>query len=571
MASKNKEKESAKILIIDDDKDIVEVSKLLLESRGYSVIVAYDGKSGLEIIKEQHPDLILLDVMLPDMSGYQICDKLKKDNTLWHIPVIYFTARERLNEKVLGLSSGGDDYITKPFEPEELLVRIKMILTRTYNVLDANPLTKLPGHHSIMRNISQSLISKRKFAICFVDIDNFKSFNDEYGFEKGDEVITVTAQIIIQSMTLRYKREATDFIGHIGGDDFVFITTIEKVESISEEIIKHFDEYALTMYSKEARKRGYVVLKDRQGKLRKFPLMSISLVIVTNEIRNLTHMGEITSISSELKRYAKSFKGSIWVKDRRSDKNGEQKIEKRIIKPGIQVDEEFEDDEELKVYYRFDSLLSKKKINVFFLPIYNYPKKKIFGYDALIKGITKKEVIQPDVIFDLVRKTERHSEFIELCFDKIKVFTYGLNEIPHIFFHIALQLFMSINFNDYVEIPLSSLVITFSEKDIYSGDELFLTRLNFLREKGLQLAVSDIDGRSLDLEFLIRLRPDYIFLNKTITHSIAKNGKNQEILTVLLNMVTLFSAKVIVKEIENNEDITYLSRRGITLFQGISI
>ena len=569
------EKKQAKIILIDDDRDIVEVTKILLESRGYTVISAYDGKTGLETIRKEIPDLVLLDVTLPDMNGFQICEILKKDNTLWHIPIIYFTARERLTERVLGLSIGGDDYITKPFDPEELLARIKMIMTRTYNVLDANPLTKLPGNHSILKNISQSINSNKPFAVCFLDIDNFKSFNDENGFEKGDEAIVATARIIIQSVM--QMGNPADFVGHIGGDDFVFISTPDKVESLAKDVIKQFDEYAPSMYSKEVRKKGYVVLKDRQGELRKFPIMSISLVIVSNEKRDLAHMGEITSISSELKKYAKSFKGSIWVKDRRTDGPREDMVNRPVEEFDATTEEldlvkdkeEKEDTKNLEIYNQFEELFTKKKINIFFLPVCVMPGKKPFGYNAVVKGLTKTEVIQPDVLFDLLSRTDRNTDFMNLCFDKINVFTYGLQEVPKIFLSLSLTLFMSINIKDYLkDIPIKSLVLTFSEKEIYQSDELFRKRLNDLRQEGLCFALADIDGVNLDLKFLSDLKPDFLILSDELTTGIEKDSKKREIIQVLTNIAMLFSSRIVVTGIDNAEDIPLLSGLGITLFQG---
>src|SRR3989344_7154516 len=181
-----------KILIIDDDPDILDVLTLAL-SEYYEILAANNGEEGLKLAQSKAPDLVITDYKMPVMDGRQFCQTLKKDILLQHIPVIMLTGKGEVKDKVGGIDAGADDYVVKPFEPEELLARIKMILRRTERSLDANPLTHLPGNVSIMDEIQQRITQSRVFAVCYADLDNFKSYNDKYGFERGDEVIRQTA------------------------------------------------------------------------------------------------------------------------------------------------------------------------------------------------------------------------------------------------------------------------------------------------------------------------------------------------------------------------------------------
>ncbi|MBU4305575.1 MAG: response regulator [Candidatus Omnitrophica bacterium] len=304
-----------KILIIDDEPDIRDVLKITLEGEGFDVCEAQDGVDGLEKVHKTSPDLVILDYKMPKMDGHEVCRILKKDILLRHMPIIMLTGKGELKDKVQGINAGADDYIVKPFEPQELVARIKMIVRRSTRDLDANPLSRLPGNVTIMSELEAAINSGKQFAVCYLDLDKFKAFNDTYGFEHGDEVIRETARIILN--VVHEQGNPDDFVGHIGGDDYVFLTTLDKAEELCIKIIENFDQAAPTFYTNEDRQRGYVVAKDRQGKELRLPLISISIGIVTNEHRTISHVAEIGEIGAELKKLAKSKQKSNFVRDSR--------------------------------------------------------------------------------------------------------------------------------------------------------------------------------------------------------------------------------------------------------------
>ena len=306
---------SVKILIVDDDPDIRDILKLTLSEENYEVIEAADGEEALRAIKTKSPDLVLLDYKIPKIDGRQVCRQVKKDLLLQHLPIIMVTGKGDLDDKVGGIDAGADDYVVKPFEPKELLARIRMILRRTERDLEANPLTRLPGNVSILNELSRRLESKALFAVCYLDLDKFKSYNDKYGFEHGDEVIRETARILIRAV--EEMGNPNDFIGHIGGDDFVFVTTPQAVDKLCKKIIADFEETAPTFYNESDRKKGYIVACDRAGKEQKIPLLSISIGVVTNETRKIEHLAQISEIGAELKALAKRLERSNYIKDKR--------------------------------------------------------------------------------------------------------------------------------------------------------------------------------------------------------------------------------------------------------------
>jgi diguanylate cyclase (GGDEF)-like protein len=305
-----------KILVVDDDPDIRDILKLTLSEENYEVLEAVDGEEALKIITTKAPHLVLLDYKIPKIDGREVCRRIKKDLLLRHLPIIMVTAKGDIEDKVGGIDAGADDYVVKPFEPKELLARIRMILRRTERDLEANPLTHLPGNVSILNELSRRLESKSLFAVCYIDLDKFKSYNDKYGFEHGDEVIRETARILIRA-TQQFGNP-DDFIGHIGGDDFVIVTTPKVVDNVCKKIINDFEKTAPSFYNPTDRKKGYIVAFDRKGKEQKVPLLSISIGIVTNEFRTIEHLAQIGEIGAELKAYAKRLERSNYIKDKRT-------------------------------------------------------------------------------------------------------------------------------------------------------------------------------------------------------------------------------------------------------------
>ena len=302
---------------MDDDPDILDVLEITLSEDNYDITKAMDGEEALKIIRSKPIDLVLLDHNMPKMTGREVCMEIKKDILLRHIPILMVTGKGEVHDRVCGLEAGADDYIVKPFEPKELQARIRMTLKRSERDLDANPLTRLPGNISILGELSARIEGKMPFAVCYIDLNKFKSYNDIYGFEHGDDIIKETARILIRAV--QETGQSSDFIGHIGGDDFVIITGIEAAERISQKVIADFDLSSPKFYNETDRANGYIMAKDRSGNQQRVPLVSVAIGIVTNEFRRIDHVAQVGEIGAELKAYAKSKEGSNYVRDKRKE------------------------------------------------------------------------------------------------------------------------------------------------------------------------------------------------------------------------------------------------------------
>jgi len=306
----------ALILVADDEDSILGLLQEALKNMSYNVAIAHDGEEAIQQIEKTAPDLVVLDIQMPKVSGYEVCKRIKSDLVLRHIPVLMLTAQGGTRSKVQGLEQGADDYLTKPFEMDELMARISTLLRRTRIDLEANPLTLLPGNNTIEKEILQRIKAKAPFAVLYVDLNSFKAYNDAYGFVKGDDVIRETARILREAA----EGEAA-FVGHIGGDDFIVLSTPDRCEALCKKIIKDFDAKSPDLYSPEDRARGHVVTKDRRGQVTKYPLLSISIGVVTNQLRVITSLGEVSHVGAEMKHFAKEKQenGSAYAIDRRRE------------------------------------------------------------------------------------------------------------------------------------------------------------------------------------------------------------------------------------------------------------
>lgn len=305
------------ILIVDDEPDIVTTWRMRLENMGFIVHTAVDGQEGLEKMISVRPDIVLLDVVMPKLDGIELCRILKNDTITSQIPIIMLTAKGELRDKILGIETGADEYITKDAEPEEIEARIRMVLRRYKANIDANPLTRLPGNNLIDSRVATQIASGELFCAGYADLDNFKAFNDVYGFKKGDEVIKCAGVALVHAVQECGGKNG--FVGHIGGDDFVFISDQDHGEDVCRAAIKRLDEEFPLFYNEQDQESGYITTRNRQGKPQRFPLLSVSIALVSNEKRALAGLGEIAQIASEVKKYLKTLEGSNFKLDLRED------------------------------------------------------------------------------------------------------------------------------------------------------------------------------------------------------------------------------------------------------------
>ena len=305
----------AQILVVDDDRNLRKIIQTNLELAGYEVTAVPNGADALRAMETMQPDLVVLDVMMPAMDGYEVARRIRARPSITHVPIIMLTAKGEIDDKLAGFEAGVDDYITKPFGPQELLARVRAKIARVEMDSSLSPLTKLPGNLAIEAEVRRRLEGGDPFAVLYMDLDNFKAFNDVYGFTHGDEAIRLLASIAVD--VVRRRGTNLDFVGHIGGDDFLIVTLPERAEEIAREIIADFDPGVRALYRPQDLRQGFIETHDRRGALNRYAIMSLSIALVSSEQRAMTNYAQIGETAAELKRYAKSIGGSVYVKDKR--------------------------------------------------------------------------------------------------------------------------------------------------------------------------------------------------------------------------------------------------------------
>lgn len=304
-----------KILVVDDDPDIARFIEVNLTSAGYEVAVAHDGREALEAVAADRPDLVLLDIMLPTMDGFEVALELLRQARLTGMAIIVVSARGMSEDRLRGLALGVDDYIVKPFDPEILLARVRAALRRLSDMRSLSPLTGLPGTGLIEGQIRRLLELGDPFALLYADLDHFKALNDTKGWDVGNRMILAAANVVDEAVT-RFAG-SDGFVGHIGGDDFIALVPAAAAEEAARWICEHFDKEVQRFYGPEELEQGFVESVDRRGELVRSPLVSISVGVATTAVRSFRHYGEVVAAATEMKQTAKRTARSCFAVDRR--------------------------------------------------------------------------------------------------------------------------------------------------------------------------------------------------------------------------------------------------------------
>lgn len=308
---------NTKILLADDSHAIRFLVSEILTDAGFTVIQAENGQEAIDKTYKENPDLLILDYEMPQKTGFEVVKEVRSRTGYLHTPIIIFTAVTDKSTKLEGLGLDIDDYLTKPADEDEIVARVKLLLKRSKQKMDCNPLTRLSGNPSIQARVEAEIASGKPFAVLYCDLNNFKSFNDHYGFEAGDRVLKTEADIITRAAA---KHTGT-FVGHIGGDDFIVVCPFESAEKIAREITEQTDKVSPSFYNEEDRAKGFMTAVNRKGETENFKFLSIGIGIVHNTKRPLTSFAMVSNIGSELKCLAKQHPdGSFYVMDRRSCK-----------------------------------------------------------------------------------------------------------------------------------------------------------------------------------------------------------------------------------------------------------
>jgi diguanylate cyclase (GGDEF)-like protein len=287
-----------RLLVVEDDIDIGNMLRIYFSGLEYDVDVTTRGSDALEKTRQVLPHLIVLDIMLPDIDGYEVCRTLRTNTRTSHIPVIFLTQKDERSDKLQGLELGADDYITKPFDIEELKLRVQGAIRRSERESLTDPRSGLPAGRLIEEQL-RKIIRENNWALIDIRINHFDAFRDVYGFVAGDNVLRFCAMLIGE--VVDEVGTSSDFIGHAGGDNFIIITTENAAPSIKQRLKERFVEEVQTHYNFIDRQQGYVTVPANNG-TEKVPFMTLAAGIVAPTEFGFADIREITEMGADARR-----------------------------------------------------------------------------------------------------------------------------------------------------------------------------------------------------------------------------------------------------------------------------
>lgn len=304
------------IYIIDDDnKLITDIKKMFEDEKEYKFTSVKT--EHINIALKNIPSLIIINEEGTSKEILKLCDQIREDEDNSITPIIVLGESCNKEHRISILKRNVEYYIVKPVDKDYIYYTIKNLVRLMYMNRRVSPLTGLPGNVQIQTEMKKRILKKERFAVLYLDLDNFKSYNDLYGFTKGDEMIKFTARIILQN--IHKNNVEGSFVGHIGGDDFIAIISGANYEQICKDIIKEFDKNVLQYFSKEDAKRGYVEVANRRGIMEQFPLTSISIGVVDADETRFSNTLEIGEVGAQVKHLAKTMMGSSYIINRRNE------------------------------------------------------------------------------------------------------------------------------------------------------------------------------------------------------------------------------------------------------------
>ncbi len=288
-----------RLLIVEDDFDISNMLRIYFDSQGYETTVVTQGGEALDACRRKLPNLVILDILLPDIEGYEVCRQLRSNLRTSHIPIIFLTQKDERSSQITGLQLGADDYIVKPFDLQLLLLRVEGALRRANWLSLTSPVTGLPSSKLIEEQL-RAIMRRGDWSILYLGINHINDFSDVYGFVAGDDVLRFAAMLLTE--VVDELGSGTEFIGHVGGDDFIIISTPEAAPAIQARLVQRFDEEVETFYNFKDRERGHIEVDNGMGDVQQAPLMSLAVGLIHHDTAPFADIREITEVAAEARR-----------------------------------------------------------------------------------------------------------------------------------------------------------------------------------------------------------------------------------------------------------------------------
>jgi diguanylate cyclase (GGDEF)-like protein len=568
---------NAYILLIDSDPAAPRTLADPLRQCDYQVVHTRSAREGMEKIYESSPDLILLARRLPDMDGLLLCAELKNDLAFRHIPLILIDFEPLLEGELAARESGADDYLNTPVDIRELDGRIQQILHQGTVGFNCHPVSGLPGYDAVYRKVQETLEKGRPFAICFLDIHEFRHFNRRYGYARGDELLRTISRRVVE--VLQADNRYLDFFGHLGADDFVLVTDPDRAEDLCSKIVERFEESIPDFYEPVDLQRGYILTKKRDGKESSHERLFLSIAIITHEAGRPGHVARIVEQGSELLAVAKKQRKSLWVRERRRSlsplptrAHGDATTGTKEKRPKT-ASCRWSTQPLSEHFKRFREIVQAQSLQVHFQPIVHLATGQTFGYEALVRGPLETYFESPVILFSIARKLDMELVLDLICLRKLQKLVGQIPGSKKIFFNVSPSSFSNPMFREFCERAAKDLapervVLEVTRKRRIREYPRFRESAEYFKTRGYNLAVDDARAGTLSLRTILELEPDYIKTDITVTRDIHNDTAKQRIFRQFRAFCNRQAIELIPEGVESEQEKDYLRKHGARLAQG---
>ncbi|HKF43436.1 MAG TPA: EAL domain-containing protein [Thermoanaerobaculia bacterium] len=534
-----------KILIVDDDDDILLIVQTILTSAGYTTFSARNGREGVDMALQLQPDLILLDVMMPELSGWEVCTTLKNAPETRQIPVAMLTVKSEIRDLITGMQVGADDYVTKPFTRRRLLSTVRKLIdergdtaapaylpsenedVRFRNLL-FDPITELPTVPVIIDALRDRLLDSRDLGVLVVDVEQYSHIEDTYGWEVFDSLLRATGKALRRMLGTVFATEDFVAVNRAGGSDFYVFTTLETAED------------ALTRFQRKARQ-------------------------VEESLRGILD----ESFGSRIHKRIGVFVGHTVIQS-----NPQMRVERlvyRALRQAIVIASTKEGERQSRLRETFKEILRRRRIRTVFQPIFDLTTMAVYGHEALTRGPVDTAFESPELLFDFAGEHEATWDLEQLCIES-SAGHYKGRESGLLFLNVEADSVMALASRPSALAPLNHLkqrvILEVTERSAIRDVPIFRDALSALRQQGFRIAIDDAGSGYASLQSIAELRPNFLKVANTLVTGLHADTIKRDVVEMLVNLARRIDAVCVAEGIETPEDLEECRRLGVPYGQG---
>jgi len=536
---------SEKILIVDDDEDVLLIVQTILDNAGYTAILARNGREGVERAIETRPDLILLDVMMPELSGWEVCTTLKSAPETRQIPIAMLTVKSEIRDLITGMQVGADDYITKPFTRKKLLSTVRRLLDekrgsppsflsseneemRFKNLL-FDAVTELPTVPVIVDALRDRLLDNRDMGVLYIDVEQYSHIEDTYGWEVFDELLRHTARTLRRMFGTIFATEDFVAVNRAGGSDFYVFATLESGEDAAQRL----------------QRKARQVEETLRGSLDE-------------------------AFGARIHKRIGVFVGHALL--RPNPQMRTERLVYRALRQAIGVATTKEEERQTLLRETFKDILRKRRVRSVYQPIFRLDTMELFGHEALTRGPVDSAFESPELLFQFAGEQEAIWELEQLCLGS-SASHYAPSAPGHLFINVEASSVARLPKEGPQAIPplfalAHPVVLEVTERSAIRDLPVFREALSELRGRGFRVAIDDAGSGYASLQAIAELKPDFIKVANTLITGLRSDTIKRDVVEMLVNLARRIDAVCVAEGIETPEDLDQCRQLGIPYGQG---